>query len=136
MANALYDDYRERGVILVHVIIEDSPDADSIKTWSDAHYWAYTENSPPLKVLVLADTDGGLWNRYVQPCATGNPNCIIGCHVTPQYQIFDQAGVTVDDYCYAPDDASACQYCGYSDAHVRAVLDSLVPAKWCGEATP
>jgi hypothetical protein len=141
LANALYDEFHERGVIFVHVVIDDGPDGDNNVTWRDAYDWIHTRDfdgsgpyTPPLKVLALADYDGGLWGRFTQPC-TGL-TCTLSCQVTPQYQIFDQAGMTVDDYCSAPNTTSSCTQCGWNESHVRDVLNAILPPLWCGEATP
>ncbi len=128
------------------MIIDDNPNnPNGVVDWTDAQYWANSFDfdgtgpyTPPLKITVLADTDGGIWDRFVQPCL-GGADCINNCWVTPQYQVFDQAGVTVEDTCYSPDDTVACIQCGWSagiETHLRAVLDALVPPAWCGEATP
>ena len=127
MANTLQNDFRERGALVVHVITDDSPDPDTTVGWTDAQYWANSmdfngdSKVDPLNVLVLADTDGGIWARFAQ------------CPLTPQGQILDQGGLTVDDPCVM---SNLCGGCGYSDSQVRGVLNTILPAKWCGEATP
>ncbi|MEW5806867.1 MAG: hypothetical protein AB1756_05940 [Acidobacteriota bacterium] len=131
MANKLYDDFRERGFEIIHVVIDDGPDADTVVDWEDANYWAYEKDfdgtgsyTPPLKFTVVADTDGGLWDMYTDPFPL--------CQVTPQGQIIDQGLVTTYDPCVNP----CLTGCGYSDSEVRDHLNAILPAKWCGEATP
>jgi hypothetical protein len=146
LANSLYDDYRERGVEIIHVIIEDSPDEGTAVDWTDAQYWAESMDFDgdtvvdPLNITVLADTDRGLWNRFVQSCdhlsGIDQLYCEFSCHVTPQDQIIDRGNLTVDDTCSLPPGGNQCTACGYSDSHVRSALDSILPAVWCGEATP
>lgn len=146
MANSFEDEYKDRGVIFVTVVIDDSPDAGTTVDWTDAQYWAYSMDFDGDGIIdkqrhvILADTDGGLWKRYVDQCAdlTGINFllCQASCNVTPQYQIFDQGGMTVDDTCARQGTGVQCAACGYDEAHVRSVLDSLLPPKWCGEATP
>ena len=117
MANALYRSFRERGFELIHVMTGAS-------NWLDAWTWANSFD-PPLEFTVIADTDGGLWSRYLDPNG--------GCNYVPQGQIFDQGTVTVDDPCTGSGCPSGC---GYDDTHVRAVLDAILPPVWCGEASP
>jgi hypothetical protein len=138
VASSLSDTFRERGAIIIHVIIEDG-NADGIIDYRDAQVWVNRDYDttgpyvPPLKnVIVLADTDGGLWARYHHPCGT-DLLCQYSCYVTPQGQNFDQGGVVVDDPCTNPNCGTGC---GYSDSRVRSVFDQILPAKWCGEATP
>lgn len=117
MANALYHDFRDRGFELIHVMT-------GSLSWYDAWKWANLFD-PPLEFTVIADTDGGLWRRYED---SSSP-----CNYVPQGQVFDAGTVTVDDPCTGSGCPSGC---GYDDAHVRSVLDSILPAAWCGEATP
>lgn len=144
MANSFYDEYRERGFVYIQVVIDDGT-GDGKVTWEDAQYWAYTMDfdgagsyTPPLRILVLADTDGKLWSEYVEPCGS-DLACQLTCHVTPQTQIFDQGGVTVDDGCSRRPGQSECQTgaysCGFPEPHIRRVLDKLLP-KGCGGALP
>lgn len=56
-----------------------------------------------------------------------------GCNYVPQGQLFDQGTVTVDDPCTGTGCPSGC---GYDDAHVRSMLDAILPPAWCGEASP
>jgi hypothetical protein len=141
MANSLYDDYKERGFLPIHVIIEDGT-ADGKINWEDAYKWSTdwdndgTVNAEPLEIPVIADFDDSLWNSYVQDCSVIGLPCVFTCHVTPQDQMFDQGLVTVDDTCSVPEGETMCTQCGYSDAHVRSVLDAILPPAWCGEATP
>lgn len=140
MANALYEDYRERGVEIVHVIIDDGT-GDGKVDGDDAHLWAYGTDhdgngeADTLLVTVIADTDRWLWENYIEDCG-GNPFCAFSCHVTPQHQIIDRGRVTVVDKCSVPEGQSTCEECGYNDAAVRAQLDSVLPDRWCGEALP
>lgn len=138
MANQLYDDYRERGLTIVHVIIEDGT-GDGIIDWEDAHQWAYVRDfdgagpyEPPLNVLVIADTDRYLWDNYKEACGS-DIFCQLMCHVTPQHQMLDQGKVTVDDPC-SGGQTGCSDGCGYSDSKVRTTLDGLLPVKWCGQA--
>lgn len=145
MANELADQYAERGVIYVQVITDDSPDPGTTVDWTDAQYWAYNMDFDSdatvdkLKILVLADVDGGLWTRYVDQCTdltgTNKIQCQISCQVTPQAQIFDQGGLTVDDGCSRTKPSVQCAACGWDEARTRNVLDAILPAKVCGEAT-
>jgi hypothetical protein len=137
LANELNDDFRERGLTLVHVLL-DGPTGDPA-TWEDAHNWAYEFDhdetgpyQPPLKNLVIADTDRGIWNAYKENCGS-DLFCQLTCHVTPQHQLLDPGLVTVDDPC-ALNGGTTCDGCGYDDATVRAHLDATLPPKWCGQA--
>ena len=128
MGNALYNDYRERGVITIHILEQQSGNHNPNPTFKDAVIWAKdwdddgTSNPEgPLEFPVIADTDGGLWNLYAE------------CGWYYQDQVIDQGLVTVDDPCVLAD---ICAHCSNSDAYMRGVLDSIVPPKWCGEATP
>ncbi len=133
MANALYDQYRERGFMLLHVIIEDGNGDGKIDA-ADASIWANRFN-PPLKFPVIADTDGKLWKMYIEPCGT-DILCQYSCYVTPQYHIIDQGMVTVDDGCSRKNGTGTCVRCGYDDAHVKTVLDQILGTTWCGGAAP
>jgi len=160
VADALYEDYRERGVIPIHVVIEDCPTTDAdcsfddndVIDWKDAHVWAYEYdtsnpkdgNPDPFQsgFPVIADVDGSLWSRFSPGCtgcggAIEQLLCLNSCQVTTQTQILDRGFVTVDDTCHH-DPAGTCTQCvggGYNDAYIRSVLDSMVPVMWCGEAT-
>jgi hypothetical protein len=144
VANQLYDEYAERGMVFIHVIIDDSPDAGTTVDWTDAQYWAYSMDFDSdatvdkLKILAIADTDGGLWARYVDNCSdlsgTNKLLCQLSCQVTPQTQIFDQGGLTIDDPCARPVGQVQCAGCGLDENHVRGVLDATLPAEVCGEA--
>lgn len=129
MANQLYNDYKERGLLIVHVLY-DNP-AGGLPTWADANNWAYHQDfnsDGTVDVLdfpVIADTDRSLTAAYFK------------CPFTPQGQIFDQGLVTADDPCEISYPQSCLSAnCGYNETYVRSVLDKLLPAKWCGEATP
>jgi len=145
VASAFEDEYEERGVVFITVVLDDSPDAGTAVDWTDAQYWAYNMDfDADTKLdkqtrIVLADTDGALSDRYYDPCAglSGIPLllCQSSCNVTPTFQIFDQSGMTVDDGC-ARQGTGQCIACGYDEDRVRSVLDSILPPKWCGEATP
>lgn len=115
MANALYDTFRERGFELIHVMT-------GAASWIDALRWA-NGFDPPLKFTVLADTDGGLWNRYLDPRG--------GCNFVPQGQLFDQGLVTVDDPCTG---SNCPEGCGYDDAYVRSLLNAILPPAPCAAA--
>jgi hypothetical protein len=126
LGNALYNDYKERGVMTIHVLEQEAGSHGGNPTWQDAYKWATDwdedgTNNPegPLEFPVIADTDGSIWSMYTQ------------CPWYYQDQIFDQGLVTVDDPCVFP-----CGSCSNSDSYIRTVLDGIVPAKWCGEATP
>lgn len=140
MANSLYNDYKERGFLPIHVIIEDGT-GDGKINWEDAYKWSTdwdndgTPNAEPLQIPVIADFDDSLWNMYTEDCGS-DILCIYTCKVTPQDQMFDQGLVTVDDTCSIPPGGTTCTQCGYSDSHVRDVLDTILPPVWCGEATP
>lgn len=146
MASILEDEFEERGVVFITVVIDDSPDAGTTVDWTDAQYWANSMDFDSdgtvdkIRHLVLADTDGGLWNRYVDNCQglSGSQylQCATSCPVTPQFQIFDQGGMTVDDGCNRPAGGSQCTACGFDASRVRNVLNNILPTKWCGEATP
>ena len=72
---------------------------------------------------MIADTDRGLWSLYNE------------CSVTPQMWIVDEGGLLVDDACSG--DAIECFLsapCGEQTERSRGVLDSILPAQWCGEA--
>ena len=130
MANALYNDFKNRGFMLVHIMIEDGT-GDGTVDWADADRWANkyhdfdgdgTYADDALQFLVLADTDGWLFNN------------LSGCPLfTPAAeQIWDQGGVIVADPCQFLCSGS----CSPNDARVRAKLDAILPPEWCGEATP
>jgi hypothetical protein len=158
LAFEMLDDYRERGTVFIKVIIEDTPtnfagqnphpDADGILDWKDARNWAFHEDFDndglddddiEPGVIVLADVGdnsgclGGLWSRFTHDCGS-DIFCTLSCKVTPQVQVIDQGGVTVDDPCFW--NGSNCGDCGFPESRVRATLDSILPAEWCGEATP
>ena len=142
MANAMLADFADRGLIIVHFVIDDGT-GDGVVDWQDAHRWAYSGAYFPVldpRIVVLADPDGSSWNRFSQSCAdlTGIPytDCTDTCPYTPQAQVIDQGGVTVSDTCARPPGSSECTQCGYSDSYYRTVLDSILPAAWCGEAIP
>lgn len=132
-------------------MIEDSPSGpnnDGVIDWKDAKAWADgdyngdgvvngTEGGPqwPLQVPVLADYDDYLWNTYTQECTAGDLFCLLSCKVTPQNQIFDQGGVTVDDTCRKTI-GSTCDQCGYNEPYTKGVLEKVLPPQWCGTATP
>jgi hypothetical protein len=125
---------------------------DTTIDWRDAHQWAYEwdfdgdDVFDPFqrKFPVLADTDGSLWSRFSPGCtgcadATEELQCQLlgGCQVTTQTQIFDRGWLTVDDTCQHVPYGTTCTPCtggGYSDSHVRSVLDSITSPVWCGEA--
>ena len=139
MANTLYNDYREQGAVIIHIVIEDGPDAGTTIDWTDARDWANDINdfdndgtAEPLQgIIVVADTDRGLWERYRHPCGT-DVACQNSCYVTPQGQHLDQGRVVIDDPCAYPNCGTGC---GYSDTRVRQIFGQVLPAKWCGEAT-
>jgi len=141
LANALKNDYAERGLEIVHVVINDG-NGDGQVDEQDAALWQRGTDhdgdgeTDVLEVKVLADTDGGLWEHYIQDCSEIGFFCQLSCHVTPQHQIMDRGMITVDDKCSVPDGESQCTECGYNDADVRAELDAILPPKWCGEARP
>ena len=124
MANELYADYRERGFEYIHVLI-DGP-TGGLPTAEDAHTWAYEMDFDydgtvdPLDIMVIADVDGLLWGLYSE------------CPLTPQDQIHDQGLVNVDDACTL---GNLCGSCGYSDSHVRTVLEGILPTRRCGQTT-
>jgi len=149
----LLSQYQDRNFTYISVIIEDSPTGpnhDGIIDWKDAKAWAdgdYNGDgvigageggapSWPLRVLVLADQGGGLWARYIEPCGS-DIICQFSCYVTPQNQIFDQGAITVDDTCSrTPSSPTTCAQCGYDEAYTKGVLEKVLPAQWCGTATP
>lgn len=143
MANALVDDYYDRGLEVIHFIIDDGT-GDGVVDWQDAKKWAdgndgaHTVLDP--KITVLADPDYSAWNRFMQDC-TGLGSC--ACNYTPQYQIIDQGGITVSDTCAVPNPDTCtpdidceCMECGYSDTQARKVIEAILPPEWCGQATP
>lgn len=134
MANALYDLYRERGLVLIHVIIEDGNGDGKIDA-ADAKLWQ-TRNGWNLKFPVIADTDRKIWDAYKEPCGS-DILCQYGCYVTPQYHIIDQGMVTIDDGC-SRGTSTTCQKCGYDEAHVKKVLDTILGSatSGCGGNTP
>lgn len=103
-------------------------------THEDAYNWAYEYDhdgpddpyEPPIGILVIADTDGELWNTYSQ------------CPVTPQMFIIDQGGLMVDDACNSGGEPLGClnAICGSERARADGVLDSILPPEWCGESDP
>lgn len=115
-------------------MITDDGTGDGKVDEKDAKAWA-EKFSPKLYVMVIADTDGKLWKKYVEPCGS-DIMCQFSCYVTPQSQIFDQGGVVVDDGCSRKGNppSGQCVACGYDDAHTKKVLDQILPPKWCGEA--
>ncbi len=115
------------------MVIEDG-NADGKIDAADALLWRNRFN-PPLRIPIVADTDGRLWRKYIEPCGT-DIICQYTCYVTPQVQIIDQGGVTVDDGCSHRGSVYQCVKCGFSDSHVRAVLTQLLGAQGCGEAAP
>jgi hypothetical protein len=141
LVNALNRDFAERGVEIIHIIIDDG-DGDGDVDADDAALWHHGSDhdgdgaADVLDIQVLADTDRGLWNHYIQDCSELGLFCSLSCHVTPQHQIMDRGMITVDDKCSVPEGQSQCEECGYNDAAVRQVLDDLLPPKWCGEARP
>ena len=141
LANQLNADYAERGVQIVHIIIEDGT-GDGVVDEQDAALWHHgidfdgDGTIDVLDVPVLADTDRGLWNHYIQDCSELGIFCQFSCHVTPQHQIMDRGLITVDDKCSVPDGETTCEQCGYDDADVRATFDALLPPQWCGSAQP
>ncbi len=155
MANALLDRYKDRGFVYINAHVEDSPSGpnhDGIIDWKDAKAWAdgdYNgdgtigsgEGGPgwPQKRIVLADAGSQLWNLYVQYCSGSDLACQLGCHVTPQVQVFDQGGITVDDTCRNNHDGKpggACFQCGYDETYLEPILEALLPPQWCGDADP
>jgi hypothetical protein len=141
LVNALKRDFGERGVEIVHIVMNDGDgdgdvDGDDAAMWQSGYDHDGDGNVDTLNIPVLADTDDGLWNHYKQDCSELGLPCLFSCNVTPQHQIMDRGMITVDDKCSVPEGGSQCQECGYDDADVRAVLDELLPPKWCGEARP
>jgi hypothetical protein len=120
----------------VQILLGD-PDGN-LPTWEDAYNWAYEydhdgdceigcEYEPPIGILVLADTDRGLWNAYRE------------CGVTPQMFIIDQGGLMVDDACTYESSEVECflsAACGSERARGQGILDSILPPAWCGESDP
>jgi hypothetical protein len=143
LANALVDDFGDRGLVVVHAIIDDGT-GDGVVDWKDAKKWhlgndgAHTPLYP--EIIVLADDDYGLWTRFHQSCNDLTPgsldreDCDNSCPYTPQAQVIDQGGVTVSDTCARPPGEVECTQCGYSDSYYRKVLDDILPAVWCGES--
>ena len=126
----MYNDYKERGVITIHILEQQAGSHNPNPTWEDAEVWSRdwdddgTDNAEgPLEFPVIADTDGGLWDMYAV------------CPWYYQDQVIDQGLVTVDDPCVL-EPGNLCATCSNSDAYMRSVFDSIVPPKWCGEATP
>lgn len=114
----------------IHILEQQSGSHGSNPTWEDAAVWATDWDDDgtlnpegPLEFPVIADTDGGLWNAYTV------------CPWYYQDQVIDQGMVTVDDPCVW-ESGDICAHCSNSDAYMRGVFDTLVPTKWCGEATP
>jgi hypothetical protein len=144
LANALVDDFGNRGLKIIHFIIDDGT-GDGIVNWEDARKWQDGNDGahPPLdpRITTLADPDYSAWNRIMQDCSS-HPDC--ACNYTPQYQIIDQGGITVSDTCSIPDpdncdpgiEICECMQCGYNDTQARKVIESILPAEWCGKATP
>ena len=74
---------------------------------------------------MIADVDRGLWNLYNE------------CSVTPQMWIVDEGGVLIDDACTGEPGSLDCLIfapCGEQKQRSRDVLESILPAQWCGEA--
>ena len=142
MANALVSDFGDRGLLIIHIVIDDGT-GDGVVDWEDANYWANNDTLFPKldpSIVVLADPNDSLWTRFAQSCddLTGfdYDDCMATCPYTPQAQVIDQGGLTVSDTCARPPGEVECTQCGYSDSYYRMVLDSILPPAWCGEATP
>jgi hypothetical protein len=145
------NEYKDRGLVMVFVVISDGTGDGIINeddAWELAYNWDMDGNTQhdwyeDLRaddVIVLADVgdnvgcSGGLWDRFTHDCGS-DIFCQFSCKVTPQVQVIDQNGVTVDDPCqyYSGTD---CGQCGYPETRVKSVLDSILPPAGCGESLP
>ncbi len=139
----MYDDYRERGLEIVTILIEDG-NGDGTIDWEDASKYAKdwdgdgTENTDHVPFTVIADYNRILWQTYRHPCSPTDTTCTNSCWVTPQHQLVNQGLATIDDTCSVPQGGTTCSQCGWStaiEADLRALLDDVLPPKWCGEGT-
>lgn len=140
MASQINDEYGERGLVYMQIIHGGTyGDYRDAKRWAEEMDHNGDGQIEKLNILVIADTDTGLYNRYSDNCAgLSGINlllCQSSCPVTPVTHIVDQGGVTVDD-CTRGAGAQCGGACGLDTAGLRSVLDSILPPKWCGEATP
>ena len=128
------------------MVIEDG-NGDGTIDWEDADKYAKdwdgdgSINTAPTPFPVIADYQTTLWKMYRYACDPANSTCTGSCWVTPQHQLVDQGLATVDDSCSASSPTSACPTdgCGWGTAtetELRALLDDILPPKWCGEGRP
>ena len=140
MASQIQDEFGERGLVYIQTVY-----GGSYGDYRDAQQWAYQMDhngdgtTEKLDIIVLADYDQGIYNRFADNCSglsgTQAILCAASCPVTPVIQIIDPGGVTLKD-CTRGTGYQCSGTCGMDTNGLRSFLDQILPPKGCGEAPP